>query len=106
LKIAGKKIDSKTIASKLVKLNSSCLHYMWQLLEDYMTSPLSYDDKPFDLDNELHKLATEALKSEYLASFAINEILPLAGRGDSKATLDLLWKIYNDIKAYGGELKV
>jgi hypothetical protein len=32
--------------------------------------------------------------------------LPLAGRGDSKATLDLLWKIYNDIKAYGGELKV
>jgi hypothetical protein len=82
------------------------LHYMWQLLEDHMTSPLSYDDKPFDLDNELHKLATEALKSEYLASIAINEILPLAGRGDSKATLDLLWKIYNDIKAYGGELKV
>jgi len=106
LKIAGKEIDSKTIASKLVKLNSSCLHYMWQLLEDHMTSPLSYDDKPFDLDNELHKLATEALKSEYLASIAINEILPLAGRGDSKATLDLLWKIYNDIKAYGGELKV
>ena len=79
---------------------------MWQPLEDYITSPLSYDEKPFDIDNELYKLATEALKSEYLASFTIREILPLASRGDSKATLDLLWKIYNDIKAYGGELKV
>jgi hypothetical protein len=105
LKIIGKEIDSKTIASKLVKLNSFCLHYVWQPLEDYITSPLSYDEKPFDMDNELHKLAKEALKSEYLASLAIKEILPLAGRGDSKVTLDLLWKIYNDIKAYGGDLK-
>ena len=78
---------------------------MWQPLEDYITSPLSYDEKPFDMDNELHKLAKEALKSEYLASLAIKEILPLAGLGDSKVTLDLLWKIYNDIKSYGEELK-
>jgi DNA repair protein SbcD/Mre11 len=106
LKIAGKEIDSKTIALQLVKLNSSCLHYMWQPLEEYATTPLTYDEKPFDIDNELQKLATEALKSEYLASLAIKEILPLAGLGDSKATLDLLWKIYNDIKVHGGELKV
>ncbi|MDP8941754.1 MAG: DNA repair exonuclease [Thermoproteota archaeon] len=106
LKIAGKEIDSKTIALQLVKLNSSCLHYMWQPSEEYATTPLTYDEKPFDIDNELQKLATEALKSEYLASLAIKEILPLAGRGDSKATLDLLWKIYNDIKVHGGELKV
>ena len=106
LKIAGKEIDSKTVASQLVKLDSCCLHYVWQPLEDYVTTPLSYDEKPFDIDNELHKLATETLKSEYLASLAIKEILPLAGRGDSKATLDLLWKIYNDMKASGGELKV
>ena len=106
LKIAGKEIDSKTIASQLVKLNYSCLHYIWQPLEEYTTTPLTYDEKPFDIDNELQKLAAEALKSEYLASLAIKEILPLAGRGDSKATLDLLWKIYNDIKVHGGELKV
>jgi DNA repair exonuclease SbcCD nuclease subunit len=106
LKIAGKEIDSKTIASHLTKLNSSCLHYVWQQLENYITSPLSYGNKPFDIDDELYKLSTEALKSEYLASLAIKEILPLAGRGDSKETSDLLWKIYNDIKAYGGELKL
>ena len=105
LEIAGKEIDSKTIASQLVKLNYSCLHYMWQPLEEYTTTPLTYDEKPYDIDNELQKLATEALKSEYLASLAIKEILPLAGLGDSKVTLDLLWKIYNDIKSYGGELK-
>jgi DNA repair exonuclease SbcCD nuclease subunit len=106
LRIAGKEIDSKTIASQLIKLNYSCLHYVWQPLETYTTAPIAYDQKPFDIENELQKLATEALKSEYLASLAIKEILPLAGIGDSKATLDLLWKIYNDIKGYGGELKV
>jgi len=100
LKISGKQIDSKLVATQLVRLNSSCLHYVWQPIEQQQSSSssLSYDGKPVDIDSELKRLAEEALKSEGLASLAINDILPLAGSGDASATLDILWKIYNDTK--------
>jgi exonuclease SbcD len=100
LKISGKQIDSKLVATQLVRLNTSCLHYVWQPIEQQQSSssPLSYDGKPVDIDSELKRLAEEALKSEGLASLAINDILPLAGSGDASATLDILWKIYNDTK--------
>lgn len=99
LKISGKQIDSKVVATQLVKLNNSCLHYVWQPIEQQSSSsPLSYNGKPVDIDSELKRLAKEALKSEGLASLAINDILPLAGSGDASAALDILWKIYNDTK--------
>ena len=58
----------------------------------------TYDGKPIDIDTELQRLAMDALKSEDLASFAINDILPSAGRGDAASTLDMIWTSYNDTK--------
>jgi DNA repair protein SbcD/Mre11 len=101
LKILGKQIDSKVVASQLLKLNDSCLHYIWKPIEEQGSSPLVYDGRPVDIDSELQRLVKEALKSDYLASLVVNEILPLAGRGDASATLDLLWKAYNNIKKCG-----
>jgi DNA repair protein SbcD/Mre11 len=101
LKILGKQIDSKFVASQLLKLNDSCLHYIWKPIEEQGSSPLVYDGRPVDIDSELQRLVKEALKSDYLASLVVNEILPLAGRGDASATLDLLWKAYNNIKKCG-----
>jgi DNA repair exonuclease SbcCD nuclease subunit len=99
LKISGKQINSKVIAAQLIKLNDFCLHYVWQPVEEEQLSlHITYDGKPADIDNELQRLAKEALKSEDLTSLAINEILPLAGRGDSSATLDLIWRLYNNTK--------
>ena len=101
LKILGKQIDSKVVASELVKLNDSCLHYIWKPIEEQDSSLLVYDGRPADIDSELERLVKEALKSEYLASLVVNEIMPLAGRGDASATLDFLWKDYNNSKKYG-----
>lgn len=99
LRISGKQIDSKVVATQLIKLNNSCLHYVWQPIEQHASSsPLSYDGKPVDIDSELKRLAKDALKSEDLASLAINDILPVAGSGDASTTLDILWKMYNDTK--------
>ena len=47
----------------------------------------------------------DALKSEDLASFAINDILPSAGRGDAASTLDMIWTSYNDTKMVANCLK-
>jgi DNA repair exonuclease SbcCD nuclease subunit len=101
LKILGKQIDSKVVASQLLKLNDSCLHYIWKPIEEQGSSPLVYNGKPVDIDSELERLVKEALKSDYLASLVVNELLPLAGRGDASATLDFLWKTYNNTKKYG-----
>ena len=88
LKISGKQIDSKVVATQLVKLNNSCLHYVWEPnKEQSSSSPLSYNGKPVDIDSELKRLAKEALKSEGLASLAINDILPLAGSGDASGSI-------------------
>lgn len=100
LKILGKQIDSKVVASQLLKLNDSCLHYMWKPIEEQGSSPLVYDERPVDIDIELERLVKEVLKSEHLASLVVNEILPMAGRGDASATLDFLWKAYNNTKQH------
>jgi DNA repair protein SbcD/Mre11 len=98
LKILGKQIDSKVVASQLLKLNDSSLHYMWKPIEEQGSSPLVYDERPVDIDNELERLIKDVLKSDYLASLVLNEILPMAGRGDASATLDFMWKAYNNSK--------
>jgi DNA repair exonuclease SbcCD nuclease subunit len=100
LKILGKQIDSKVVASQLLKLNDACLHYMWKPIEEQGSSPLVYDERPADIDNELERLVKEVLKSDHLASLVVNEILPMAGRGDARATLDFLWKAYNSAKQH------
>ncbi len=71
---------------------------MWKPIEEQGSSPLVYDERPVDIDNELERLIKEVLKSDYLASLVLNEILPMAGRGDASATLDFLWKAYNNTK--------
>ena len=93
IEIAGNDIDSKVIAAHLKRLNDPCLHYVWQPLEDNMSTTL-YDSRPVDIDSELYRLSTEALGSEELAKFAVTEILPLAADKDGKSALEVVWQAY------------
>lgn len=93
MEIAGKNIDSKVIASNLVRLNDACLHYIWQPLEQAAQSQV-YDERPADLDAELLRLSKEALGSEELASFAINELLGPAATGNAGEALDIVWDAF------------
>jgi DNA repair exonuclease SbcCD nuclease subunit len=94
LEVVGKEIDPKAIASNLLKLNDHCLHYVWQPVEEGGTAARAYDSMPADIDAELYRLSTEALGSEELAKFAVNEILPLAAEKDAKGALDAVWEAY------------
>lgn len=93
IEVAGSDIDSKVIAEHLKRLNDSCLHYVWQPLEDKMATTV-YDAKPADIDSELYRLSAEALGSEELAKFAVNEILPLAAEKDGQSVLEIVWQAY------------
>jgi DNA repair exonuclease SbcCD nuclease subunit len=100
IEVAGSGIDSKVIAENLKRLNDSCLHYVWQPLEDRLATTM-YDFKPVDIDGELYRLSAQALGSEELAKFVVGEILPLAADRDARSVLELVWQAYKANK-FGG----
>lgn len=93
VEIAGTDIDSRVIAANLVRLNEACLHYVWQPLAQEQPVQV-YDERPADLDAELLRLSKEALGSDELASFAINDLLAPAAAGDAGAALEIAWEAF------------
>jgi DNA repair protein SbcD/Mre11 len=96
LKIIGEKINPKMVATSLIRLNDSCLHYVWRHAESHDSAPEIYDGTPVDIEGELYRLTREVLDSDELAALAIEEILPAASTGDSRQALDIVWKLYNN----------
>lgn len=101
IEVAGSDIDSKVIAGHLKRLNDSCLHYVWQPLEDRLATTV-YDSRPADIDSELYRLSAEALGSDELARFAVGEILPLAAGRDARSVLEIVWQAYRAGRLGGG----
>lgn len=93
VEISGSNIDSRIIASNLVRLNEACLHYVWQPLEQEQPMQV-YDERPADLDAELLRLSKEALGSDELASFAINDLLGPAAAGEAGEALEVVWEAF------------
>ena len=76
IKIKGNNLQREIIESKFANLASKSLHFSWELSkEDDESSVLL--NRPAQIDEELFKLAVNALKSEKLAHIAINKLLPL-----------------------------
>ena len=76
IKIHGKDAERDVIEAKISKIIPKTLHCSWKISQsDDGTSVLL--DRPARIDEELFKLAVNALKSEKLAGFAVNDLLPL-----------------------------
>ncbi len=76
IKIHGKNAERDMIEAKISKIIPKTLHCSWKISQsDDATSVLL--DRPARIDEELFKLAVNALKSEKLAGFAVNDLLPL-----------------------------
>jgi len=76
IKIHGKSVERDVVEAKISQITSKILHCSWKMSQtDDATSVLL--DRPARIDEELFKLAVNALKSEKLATFAINDLLPL-----------------------------
>ena len=64
------------IEAKISQIIPKTLHCSWKISQsDDATSVLL--DRPAKIDEELFKLAVNVLKSEKLANFAVNDLLPL-----------------------------
>jgi len=76
IKIHGKDAERDVIEAKISQIIPKTLHCSWKISQsDDATSVLL--DRPARIDEELFKLAVNALKSEKLAGFAVNDLLPL-----------------------------
>ena len=76
IKIKGDNLERDVIESKFTDLVSKSLHFSWELSKEDDESSV-FLNRPAQIDQELFKLAANALKSEKLAHIAINELLPL-----------------------------
>ena len=76
VKIIGKNIERDIVQAKISQIIPKTLHCSWKMLQSEDAS-LVLLNRPARIDEELFKLAVNALKSEKLANFAVNDLLPL-----------------------------
>ena len=76
IKIHGENLERDAIEGKICDLASKSLHFSWKVFQNDDESSVLLN-RPAQIDQELFKLAVNSLKSEKLAHFAINELLPL-----------------------------
>ena len=76
IKIHGKSVERDIVEAKISQIIPNTLYCSWKISQtDDATTILL--DRPARIDEELFKLAVNALKSEKLATFAVNDLLPL-----------------------------
>ena len=76
VKIIGKNIERDILKTKISQIISKTLHCSLKMLQSEDASSVLLN-RPALIDEELFKLAVNALKSEKLANFAVNDLLPL-----------------------------
>jgi len=76
IKIHGEDLDREIIQAKISELVSKSLHCSWKIFQNDDESSVLLN-RPAEINKELFKLAVKSLKSEKLARFAINDLLPL-----------------------------
>ena len=76
IKIIGKSIERDVIQTKISQIIPKTLHCSWKMLQSEDAASVLLN-RPARIDEELFKLAVNALKSEKLATFAVNDLLPL-----------------------------
>ena len=76
IKIHGENLERDVIEGKIADLVIKSLHFSWKIFQNDDESSVLLN-RPAQIEQELFKLAVNSLKSEKLAHFAINELLPL-----------------------------
>ena len=77
IKFKGDSLERDIIDTKIADLASKSLHFSWEPSKDDYDESSVLLNRPAQINQELFKLAVNSLKSEKLAHFAINELLPL-----------------------------
>ena len=97
IKIHGKTTERDVVEAKVLQIIPKTLHCSWKISQtDNGTSVLL--DRPTRIDEELFKLAVNALKSEKLAGFAVNDLLPLLSTSQLEQATELVIENFEQYK--------
>ena len=97
IKIHGKTTERDVVEAKVLQIIPKTLHCSWKISQtDDGTSVLL--DRPTRIDEELFKLAVNALKSEKLAGFAVNDLLPLLSTSQLEQATELVIENFEQYK--------
>ena len=97
VKIHGKSVERDVVEAKISQIIPKTLHCSWKISQtDDATTILL--DRPAKIDEELFKLAVNALKSEKLATFAVNDLLPLLSANQLDQATQLVIENFDNYK--------
>ena len=97
IKIIGKDIERDVIQTKISQIIPKTLHCSWKMLQSEDTSSVLLN-KPARINDELLKLAINALKSEKLANFAVKELYPLLSSNQLDQATQLVIENFEQFK--------
>ena len=97
IKIIGKDIERDVVQTKISQIIPQTLHCSWKMLQNEDASSVLLN-RPARIDEELFKLAVNALKSEKLANFAVNDLLPLLSTNQLEQATHLVIENFEEFK--------
>ena len=97
VKIIGKNIERDVVQTKISQIIPKTLHCSWKMLQTEDASSVLLN-RPARIDEELFKLAVNALKSEKLANFAVNDLLPLLSSNQLEQATQLVIENFEQFK--------
>ena len=97
IKIIGKDIERDVVQTKISQIIPQTLHCSWKMLQNEDASSVLLN-RPARIDEELLKLAINALKSEKLANFAVNDLLPLLSSNQLDQATQLVIENFEQFK--------
>ena len=97
IKIIGKDVERDVVQTKISQIIPQTLHCSWKMLQNEDASSVLLN-RPARIDEELFKLAVNALKSEKLANFAVNDLLPLLSANQLDQATQLVIENFEQFK--------
>ena len=98
VKIQGENIETDHIQAQIARLNSLVLRCFWRISTKQVSDSSVYLDRPNVIDDEMYRLAIDALGSEETAKFAIKELLPILASGEIKEASQIVFEDFEKFK--------
>jgi DNA repair protein SbcD/Mre11 len=82
LRITGENLESRLAQNQISKLSDLTLRCFWKHVSSQQTDESVFVQRPINIEEEMLKIANNILGSSELASFAINDLLPILSKGN------------------------
>ncbi len=98
LKVLGDKIETDLIQAQISRLNDLSLRCFWRVISNATDDSKVFLNRPSVIDDELFRLAVNAVGSKQVASFAVQKLLPLLSAGQVKEATQIVIENFEQYK--------